>query len=842
MTAAPLIKEIPSSPRAAPGNPEPRPAGVLGKFLRFGMEKVYIRGVTYGPFRPNAEGDLLPPLETVRSDFARMAAAGINSVRVYTTPPRWLLDEALAAGLHVMAGVPWVQNVAFLDDRELLRDCFQRARRAAEVCGSHPALLCYALGNEIPAPVVRWYGHRRIEQHIRRLYDLVKDRDPSSIVTYVNYPSTEYLDLPFLDVATFNVYLESPERLRSYLSRLQNIACERPLLLAEIGLDSMRNGEDRQAESLRWQIREAFAAGCAGAFAFSWTDEWYRDGFDILDWKFGLTDIDRRPKPALAAVADVYESVPCTYPDELPLASVIVCTYNGARTIRRCLQALSHLDYPRYEVIVVDDGSKDNAAAIAAEFPFKLIRTENRGLSSARNTGLQAAQGEIVAYIDDDAYPDPHWLQYLVRTIIDGNYCGAGGPNLSVPEDHWVAECVSHAPGGPTHVLLSDTVAEHIPGCNMAFRRDQLSAIGGFDTQFRIAGDDVDVCWRLQAMGGELGFSPAAMVWHHRRHKVRAFWKQQRNYGRAEAALERKWPEKYNAIGHPTWAGRLYGRGAHQRLFRHSRRIYHGVWGSALFQHVYHTNSGLLWSLPTMPEWFAVKAFILATVVLGLIWPFLWWVALPIMVGAMCIDFLYAIVHANRAIIDRTNRTRTRVARMRFLIGWLWLIQPLARFLGRVHDGLTPLRLRGVRGFAWPGAKPILLWCGTWREPAERLRTVEAKLKQQGAVVLCGDPFVRWDLRVRGGLFGGVNVRQLTEDLKDGAQLVRLQAWPTCSVLGSSLIIFCSAIAIGLALDLNNYSAAAAGSIVLILASLLVRECGAAMATVVRVARSTEEK
>jgi Predicted glycosyltransferases len=106
---------------------------------------------------------------------------------------------------------------------------------------------------------------------------------------------------------------------------------------------------------------------------------------------------------------------------------------------------------------------------------------------------------------------------------------------------------VAAAPGGPIHVLLSDRRAEHIPGCNSAFRREALEAVGGFDRRFRAAGDDVDLCWRLQERGWSIGFSPSAMVWHHRRNSVRTYWRQQKGYGRAEAILERKWPERYNA-------------------------------------------------------------------------------------------------------------------------------------------------------------------------------------------------------------------------------------------------------------------------------------------------------
>src|SRR6185295_4956750 len=110
-----------------------------------------------------------------------------------------------------------------------------------------------------------------------------------------------------------------------------------PLVLAEIGLDSRRNGEAAQAVSLDWQIRSVFQNGGAGAFAFAWTDEWYRGGYDIEDWDFGLTTREREPKPALAAVRQAFSEVPFGNPREWPKISVVVCSYNGARTIRDTL-------------------------------------------------------------------------------------------------------------------------------------------------------------------------------------------------------------------------------------------------------------------------------------------------------------------------------------------------------------------------------------------------------------------------------------------------------------------------------------------------------------------------
>src|SRR5439155_941145 len=86
--------------------------------------------------------------------------------------------------------------------------------------------------------------------------------------------------------------------------------------------------------------------------------------------------------------------------------------------------------------------------------------------------------------------------------------------NIAPPGDGPIAECVARAPGGPVHVLVSDREAEHIPGCNMAIRKSCLEAIGGFDPQFRTAGDDVDVCWRLREGGWTLGYHPAHTALH----------------------------------------------------------------------------------------------------------------------------------------------------------------------------------------------------------------------------------------------------------------------------------------------------------------------------------------
>ena len=293
---------------------------VSGKFFFRGEEKLYVRGVTYGTFAADASGEHFPRHEVVERDFELMSLAGINAIRTYTPPPRWLLDLAHRYGVSVMVGVPWPQHLMFLDDRSIVRSIYDSVRSTVARCSGHPALLAYAIGNEIPASIVRWYGRERIERFLAKLYRIARHADTVTPITYVNFPTTEYLRLPFLDFVAFNVYLESRDKLAAYIARLQNIAGDRPLCMAEIGLDSRRNGVDAQAETLSWQVQTAFREGCAGSFVFAWTDEWNRGGFEINDWDFGLTTREREPKPALNAVSHAFRHAPARL-DSPPMIS-----------------------------------------------------------------------------------------------------------------------------------------------------------------------------------------------------------------------------------------------------------------------------------------------------------------------------------------------------------------------------------------------------------------------------------------------------------------------------------------------------------------------------------------
>ncbi|WP_300596771.1 glycosyltransferase [Niabella sp.] len=751
---------------------------VRGKFIFCGDKKYFIKGVTYGTFAPDEQGHQFPPLRQVEQDFRLMQANGINSVRTYTVPPAGLLGLAAQYGLKIMIGLPWEQHLTFLDKQT--RDAIiQRVRNAVESCAQHPAILCYTIGNEIPAPIVRWYGKKKVERFLRRLFDTVKLADPEGLVTYVNYPTTEYLELDFLDFYSINVYLETPEQLSGYLARLHNLCGDRPLLLAETGLDSLRNGLEQQAAAVGWQMRMILGKGCAGLFIFSWTDEWWRGGLEILDWDFGLVDRQRVAKPAMAAVAATFTGMAQSINPAPIRFSVVVCSYNGSRTIAQCLEGILQLNYKNYEVIVVDDGSRDNLAEIVSRYPVQLIRTPNMGLSNARNTGMRAAQGEVIAYIDDDAYPDPDWLNYLSYAFTHSDHVAVGGPNLVPDEDGDLAACVGCAPGGPLQVLITDEVAEHIPGCNMVIRRQALLDIGGFDPRYRTAGDDVDVCWRLQEAGGTIGYHPGAMVWHHRRNSFRAYWKQQKGYGKAEALLEQKWPERYNALGHYNWGGSIYGAGTTFPIPWKKEKIFFGSWGSALFQSVYSSSQNWWGLIPLMPEWGMLCVAIGILGCLGWLWPvwFAAWVVLAICIAASLTQILYS------AGKNWKNSKRLRCHPKYFwMIALLHLVQPAARLIGRVQNGLTPWRKRTGGTAAHDAAHAVTsgraVWSETWKAAQEWLMVLETNLKASGAQVKRGRAFDRWDLESTHHLVVAMRSSVLVEEHGQGRQYLKLKFRP----------------------------------------------------------------
>jgi cellulose synthase/poly-beta-1,6-N-acetylglucosamine synthase-like glycosyltransferase len=745
---------------------------VDGKYFARGQERLRVQGVTYGPFAPNLHGEPYPSPERVSADFRMMRGLGINALRTYHAPPAWLLDKAEENRIRVLLDAPWAKHLCFLESASLQQEARRMVRQTAQLGPRHPSILAYSVGNEIPANIVRWHGARRIERFLAELCDVAKQADPDGLVTYANFPPTEYLDLSFLDFATFNVYLHDLETFRRYLFRLQNLIGDRPLVLGELGIDTLRHGEEMQAAFLAGHLRESVLMGLAGTFVFSWTDEWYTGGHRIENWSFGVTNAERSPKPACQALQGVFERSPAELLREVPRVSVVVCSYNGGATLDQCLRSLDALDYPDYEVILVDDGSTDDTRTIAARFPhIRAIHQPNRGLSAARNTGMRVATGSIVAYTDSDCFVDKDWLTHLVHQLERGNAAAVGGPNLA-PRDGWLAACVAASPGQPMHVLESDQEAEHIPGCNMAFRRHALEAVGGFDPQYRKAGDDVDVCWRLQQAGYWITFAPGAFVWHHRRQTPAAYFRQQGGYGEAEALLRFKHPDRFTHRGDGKWRGVLYGASL-QGLSVDEAIIYRGTFGTGLFQCIYQPGPSHWAMLPSTLEWHMALALLLPVC---LFFPLIW----GIFFSLWALSLFVAILQAAQArIAPEYDGPGSRL-----LVAALCYFQPLIRSFVRYRTRLLSYRRPEVRSaFPEKSGRPLSLdgtltigyWTEEGYERTELLGLAIAYLNEHGWGRTIDSGWKEWDLEIYCHPWTVVQVCTSQEDHGGKKRLLRVR-------------------------------------------------------------------
>lgn len=749
-------RAIPAVAAHAGQQGQPRARGPW--FVDETARKMTLKGVTYGPFAPNARGEPWPEDAQLHADLTHIRQLGFNTVRIYEPPTRAVLRACESAGLRLLCGIPWSQHVDFIAGQTVRKDALGRVRREATRLANEPCVVGLLVGNEIEKTLVRWMGPRRVLRFLEELVETARQAAPEKRVGYATYPSTEYLTPRNADFVAFNVFLEQREDFERYLQRLQILASGRPLVITEFGLDSRTHGEAAQRETLLWQREVCERAGIAGNFWFSYTDEWHRGGEEVTDWSFGLVTTNRIPKAICGSLGKEVSIKPAA---SLPKISAVVCTRNGAATLRECLAALERQSHPDYEVLLVDDGSTDATAEIAGAFPqVRYERQEHAGLSAARNRGAQLAGGEIIAYTDDDCIPDENWLVHLTRAFEDPCCIAAGGPNLPPAPRTFAEAVVAAAPGAPSEVLLSDDEAEHLPGCNLAIRRSALLAIGGFHEAFTAAGDDVDVCWRLQAHGGKLRFNPSAIVWHHRRATVRAYLRQQSGYGVAEALLIQHHPKRFAWVGGAQWRGAIYGQD--RSLGSSIGEIHFGRFGLAPFQCVYqrqedacawgHRVAGLGW-------WIAATLFL----VLGL---FSKSIALA---GAMMVAI--SCVTAWRQV----SRTPPASWRHRALLWWMVLLQPLVRDAARWRE---ILRLR-----AWPRGKwqwalprwitqvpmmpPVRLqrfrWIGS--ENSTRLELLEAIAHGAGKCwrVEKGDTTDRWDLSLISARGSQFYLRTMTE-------------------------------------------------------------------------------
>jgi hypothetical protein len=330
----------------------------------------------------------------------------------------------------------------------------------------------------------------------------------------------------------------------------------------------------------------------------------------------------------------------------------------------------------------------------------------------------------------------------------------------------------------------------------------------------------------LQDAGFTIGYHAGAMVWHHRRNSISAYYRQQRGYGKAEVFLSGKWPEKYNSAGHVSWAGRIY-----QNCPFSAGRIYSGVWGTAPFQSIYQ-NSNTIFSIFLVPEWILLISFLLFLTGIGFHWS-------PLLLTSvfLFLAILFPVTHALRsahATLEWTNGSSGIKRFNRFVVcALLHCIQSFARFIGR-----WPLWRPSYKRFVFPLRKKISIWSEQWQDPYAKLSTVFEICRNQGAIVACGGSFDAWDLETKGGAFGSARLMMAVEEHGQGKQLTRFRVYPHIHRVWIWLVCVLASLSIGAAYDSAWVAFALLATFSTVFVTRIFWECGKASSALVSGIRS----
>jgi GT2 family glycosyltransferase len=229
-----------------------------------------------------------------------------------------------------------------------------------------------------------------------------------------------------------------------------------------------------------------------------------------------------------------------------PFVSVIVPVLNGEATVGRCLESLCSGSYPedQHEIVVVDNGSTDRTAELVRDYPVRLVIEPGRGLSRARNRGIEESQGEILAFTDADCYVSTRWLGELTAGFEQDDAAAVTGDVVpypsTTPTEHYSAR---RKPSVSS--WQRDLEAPWFCFMNAAVRRDAFDRVGLFDVSFAGIGcEDIDFAWRFADAGLRVRRQPRPVVFHQQRMTPMGLFRQNHRNGRGWALLHQRYPER----------------------------------------------------------------------------------------------------------------------------------------------------------------------------------------------------------------------------------------------------------------------------------------------------------
>ncbi|MBV6624757.1 MAG: glycosyltransferase [Rivularia sp. (in: Bacteria)] len=223
-----------------------------------------------------------------------------------------------------------------------------------------------------------------------------------------------------------------------------------------------------------------------------------------------------------------------------PFISIVIPTYNRPERLSECLESLTKLKYPRdcFEVVVVDDGSKTSLESVVEAFNHQLeitlLKQQNAGPATARNTGAKQAKGEFLAFTDDDCKPAPEWLKTLAANFENHPDCLIGGKTINILADNPFStasqELINYL---YSYYNKNPHKATFFASNNIAVSTKLFHNIGGFDTTYpRAAAEDREFCDRWLQYGNKMIYAPEVEVYHAHKLTLSSYWKQHFFYGR----------------------------------------------------------------------------------------------------------------------------------------------------------------------------------------------------------------------------------------------------------------------------------------------------------------------
>ena len=246
--------------------------------------------------------------------------------------------------------------------------------------------------------------------------------------------------------------------------------------------------------------------------------------------------------------------------NNLPFVSIIISAYNEERILRQCLDSLLVLEYPYYEIIMVNDASKDNTLTILQEYQKKSKKIKvvtysiNKGVPGARNEGVKVAKGEFFVFTDADATFPKEWPLKLIEPFMANPKIGAtGGRDIAPPNQPLIQRCIDYTLTSfiGTAGLRGAKVrlAKYaVTGCNFAVRGEVVRKVGMHNEKIRWRGEEKEWCQRIREAGYGIIFVPESYILHYRRISLKSFWTQTYKSGKARFDIIKVAPGSFQLI------------------------------------------------------------------------------------------------------------------------------------------------------------------------------------------------------------------------------------------------------------------------------------------------------